>query len=823
MAERKARKREGRRASGPREIPAAARPRPTGAAFPMSLRWAAVILGVLVIGFFHALVFEGKTFGSPDAVAPAGFVRMGEKALYQEHIYPLWNPYVFLGMPSFGSGAYNPLIYPPDWPLALVAKVIPLPDMTWLLLYYFLGGLFLYLLAVEWGAAPLGALIGGAAWAFVPNLVAVGAWGHGSQLVDSAYLPLLLWLTARWMRRGGLHHLAWLALAGGFQLLRGHVQVCFYTWMAVAIYVAIEAITTAVKRPAELQRVVVRGAGIALAAGLAFGLAGFYNLPLKDYARWSIRGGGEGGGLGMARATAWSLAPYELPTLVIPGWTGFGGASYWGGMPFTDYPNAYVGIVPFLLLLPAFLANGAPRLFAIVVSAVALLIAFGSHFPLYAFLYDHLPLFNKFRIPVMIVVLVDLAAALGAAWGWSELLRAHDGDDARRRALDRMLMVTGALLVVGLLVVVGAQGAVREAYLGMIGRYRHDIELGRQSFSPDAAAAAWGEFSGSWTRAMVLGLFAVGLGWLAARGRVPATLASGLALILVLVELWPVSTRVMERAISDVVPHSLDVGRDDTVEFLEKAGPPGSFRILPVQEFQSNRFAGFGIASVGGYHAAKTKLVQDLLDKDLALNPAWLRLLNVRYMVLDRPMPQLPPGFAVAHQGAAEVLEFQAALPRVTLVSRVEVVRPAIAILDSVATGRYDSGTMAFVEQDPGVPLGPIHDAGAVISSYGMNQVVVDAKTDGPALLRLADLWYPDWAVTVDGRPATLLKLDYLLRGVVIPAGSHRVVFSFRSASVRQGLTLSLGSFAVILALFGVAWWSGRRAVRPASPAPAGA
>jgi hypothetical protein len=192
-------------------------------------------------------------------------------------------------------------------------------------------------------------------------------------------------------------------------------------------------------------------------------------------------------------------------------------------------------------------------------------------------------------------------------------------------------------------------------------------------------------------------------------------------------------------------------------------------------------------------------------------------------MVLDRPMPQLPPGFAVAHQGAAEVLEFQAALPRVTLVSHVEVVRPAIAILDSVATGRYDSGTMAFVEQDPGVPLGPIHDAGAVISSYGMNQVVVDAKTDGPALLRLADLWYPDWAVTVDGRPATMLKVDYLLRGVVIPAGSHRVVFSFRSPSVRQGLTLSLGSFAVILALFGVAWWSGRRSARPAPPAPAGA
>ena len=65
---------------------------------------------------------SGKTFVSPDATAPAGFVRIGEQSLWQEHVYPLWNPYVFLGMPSFGSGAYNPLIYPPDWPLALLAE-----------------------------------------------------------------------------------------------------------------------------------------------------------------------------------------------------------------------------------------------------------------------------------------------------------------------------------------------------------------------------------------------------------------------------------------------------------------------------------------------------------------------------------------------------------------------------------------------------------------------------------------------------------------------------------------------------------------------------
>src|SRR5262245_38861149 len=146
---------------------------------PLTTGWAAAVLALLTVVFFHEVALQGRTFVSPDAVAPAGFVTVGEQSLYKDHVYPLWNPYVFLGMPSFASGTYNPLIYPPDWPLALIAKVIPLPDMTWMLLYYFLGGLALYLLAREWGARPEGAVIGAAAFVFAPNLVAVGSHGHG--------------------------------------------------------------------------------------------------------------------------------------------------------------------------------------------------------------------------------------------------------------------------------------------------------------------------------------------------------------------------------------------------------------------------------------------------------------------------------------------------------------------------------------------------------------------------------------------------------------------------------------------------------------------
>lgn len=811
MADRKSARREAQKPSRPAARKA---PRP----FTLSAGWAALVLGLLTVLFFHELVIGGKTFVSPDTSAPAGFVRMGEQSLYKDHVYPLWNPFVFLGMPSFASGTYNPLIYPPDWPLALLNQVVPLPDMTWMILYYFLGAWFMFLLARELGARPEGALLAAASFVFAPNLVAVGSGGHGSQLVDSAYLPLMLWLAARWLKRGGLHHLAWLALAGGFQLLRAHVQICFYTWLAIALYVAVEWVAALAKRRADLPSLTARAAAILAAAGLAFGLAGFYNLPLQDYARWSTRGGSEGGGVGMSYATAWSLAPYELPSVLVPWWVGFGGRTYWGGMPFTDYPNAYLGVIAVLLAVPAFLANGAPRIFALLTAALALFIAFGSHSPLYGFLYDHLPLFNKFRVPVMIIILFQLAVALGAAWGWSAILSGgvSRAGEPRVRAgrVGRLLIVLAGLLALALVAGVMGQGAWRASYVALATSHRTAMQLGAPqgplAFTAATAEFVWQKLVSSLGRACLLGLLAIGVAWFARRGKIPAPLASAGVLLLLLFELWPVSAQVMGPFVGDVTERNLEAGRDDVVEFLEKQGPPGTVRILP-DEFQSNRFAGFGLASLGGYHAAKPRLVQDLFDRKLQMNFDWLRLLSVDYIVQHSEFEAPPPYLRSVYKGSAYVYANLAALPRATLVGSYAVVQPAEAILDSVRSATREMMDFTYLEQDPHLQLGPVAGGHVRITSYRLNDVTVDVETPGPALLRLAEAWYPDWTARVDGRPTPVLKADYLLRAVHVPAGRHQVVFRFESPAVRRGLIVSLISLVVVLAGFAASWWMWRR------------
>ena len=809
------------RKSARREVLKPARPAApkAGRPFTLTARWAALVLGLLTVLFFHQLVLDGKTFVSPDAMNPAGFVRIGEQSLYQEHVYPLWNPYVFLGMPSFASGAYNPLIYPPDWPLTLVNKVVPLPDMTWMLLYYFLGGLFMFYLARELGARAEGALLAAAVFIFAPNLVAVGSHGHGSQLVDSAYLPLMLWLTARWLRRGGLHHLAWLALAGGFQLLRAHVQICFYTWIAIGLYVAVEWVAALVKRRGDLLPLTLRVGGIAAAAALAFGIAGFYNLPLRDYARYSIRGGGAGGGVGMDYATAWSMAPYELPSVLVPGWVGFGGATYWGGMPFTDYPNAYLGVVAVLLAIPAFLAGGAPRAFALVLAGLSLLIAFGRYFPFYGFLYGHLPLFNKFRVPVMVIILFQLAVTLGTAWGWSAILPGGDPRTAeprvRARHVGNLLIVLAGLLALALVVGVMGQGLWREAYIKMAVAQKGGMVMGSaqgpSSFSADAAALAWQGFVSDLGRACLLGLLAVGVAWFARRGRLPTLLATGGVLVLLLFELWPVSARVMEPTIGEVSRRTSYGGRDGVIEFLEKVGPPGTFRILTPDDPLTSRFAGYGIASLGGMHAAKPRLFQDLADLNAQTNIEFMRLLNIRYLVVERALPNAPGFVRLVYQdGTYFVYDNLSALPRATLVDGYKVIQPGKAILDSIRFGTRNMAAFTYLEQDPGLTLGPIAGGQVRMTSYRLNDVTVDVETPSPALLRLADLWYPDWTARVDGKRTPILKADYLLRAVPVPAGRHRVEFRYESPAVRRGLLLSLVSLLVVLGGFAWSWWKGR-------------
>ncbi len=794
----------------PRGRPGASSPVRGNSGFrPGPLLLASIAYALVVALAFHAVIFGGLTFVSADTTAPMGFVRMGEQSLWHHGVYPLWNPYVFAGMPSFASGAYNPLIYPPDWPVALVQKVLPLPDVSWMLLYYFLAGLGTFVLARSWGASTAAALVGGLAFMITPNLMANGAHGHGSQLVNEAYLPWMLWLTSRLWRHARPADAAFLALLVGFQLLRGHVQIAYYAWLMIGLLSLFE-FGRLVARPDGVRAAAPRVALLALAMGLGFALSSFFSLPIREYAQYSIRGLGAGGGVTYEYATGWSFSPVEMLTFVVPGSLGFGVPTYWGTMPFTDFPN-YMGLA---ILGLAFLAVAAGKRayhvgFLLVLAAFALLVSFGKHSAFYDALFNSLPYFNRFRVPVMILVVLQMCVAVLAALGLTAVEEAVRDERARRRLLawTTALTVGVALLwVSGLAPDVWRATYVAAAHASRPGMETAAIELGYRNMVGDIVRVGF------------LALIALGALLLTLRGVFPARVAAAVVALVTLIDLTVVNERVLAPVLGPPQQVSLAAERDDVVDFLvgKKAGD--EFRIFPVREFQSNRYAGFGIASLGGYHAAKPALYQRFLDADSGRaiqSPGAWRLLNVRYIVIPGLLPP-ESGFTEVFRGQDQVVyEFPGALPRVTLVPAF-IVAPRDSHLAIFRDPLHDAAQVTMLTEDPGITPAP--GGTARIVEYGLNRVRIETATPGPSILRLADLDFPGWQVTVDGRPAKGLSADFLVRAVAVPAGRHEVVWEFRDPAFETGLRVSIGAFVLILVLLGGSLWAGRR--RPASGGP---
>ncbi|MDH5627606.1 MAG: hypothetical protein OEY69_04860, partial [Candidatus Krumholzibacteria bacterium] len=226
---------------------AAAKPRPDVAATgssgirflytPKGVFLVAAAVMMLAIAFlYRELVFGGKVFFASDNQAAASFAAVGEKALAAGS-YPVWNPYLFSGMPSFGSLSYTPWIYPVNFVVGFLRRALFFPEYTWLLFHTFLTGLGTYLLLADRGVTRAAAIVAGVLMMWMPNLVAVGANGHGSQACAVAYLPFALLFWDRiWRGKGLVANGAALALVLGFSMLRGHLQVSYYTYLLVGLH-----------------------------------------------------------------------------------------------------------------------------------------------------------------------------------------------------------------------------------------------------------------------------------------------------------------------------------------------------------------------------------------------------------------------------------------------------------------------------------------------------------------------------------------------------------------------------------------------------------
>jgi hypothetical protein len=793
--------------------------------------WLALVL--LVPLLFHApMIFQGKEPPAPDtqAVRPLGTWALA--AQDSLGTLPLWCPAIFSGMPSYGS-----FIYTPAASHHLFDTLVrPFRDQRGMryALVLLLAGASLFLLARRWGAGAPEAAAAALLFVLAPYLMGVMGAGHSTKLRALGHVPLLWLALELFLEAPGWRRAAFLGLAVALLGWTRHPQIAYETLLLAFLYGAGRLLWS---RPAGWgRREWARLAVLLVVAGLlALGMLADPMASVREYAPYSVRGTpgvfaqeeDVSGGTPWDYATAWSFHPKELVSFLVPEWFGLEGATYWGPMPFTQSTHYFGVVAVALALLGCFLSERRRwvGLWA-ALSLVVLLIGFGRHVPiLYKPMYLYLPFFKTFRVPSMIYAFLPLTVAPLVLEGLRAVRegrfrrsappagRSRKGSQAAGPAWTTVaLALAWAFLLLwwlagrGMTASLQGSGAFTRPDDGM--RYGHQVVgwLIRQRMELFQSGVA--------RSLLLLALLATFLELRRRRLLAPRA-ALALVVLLLVADVWIVSKKFQRLEPREKVEEG--TRPDAALEYL--AAQPGPFRFLDLDQPSSNVHAALGLQSLLGYHAAKLRAYQDLVDAGGLQSPAVLDMLQTRYLVSSRD--EAPPGYHLVRDGPRKVFERDVPLPRAWGARRVEVLEGARQVLERM-TRASDLHEVAYVVQGAGLEPGERAEAEILSLSWGLHRIAARVRVPSgqrPGLVVFSEMAYPPgWRALVDGRPVALHTVNHVLRAVEVPAGEHTVVLEAVPGALSWSLPLSRWTtVAVLLFLLGTAGWRRRRAA-PGAP-----
>ncbi len=796
----------------------------------------AVIFLSLII-FFSDVVFDGKIFGAADTIASKSFETLIADAA-ERGTAPLWNPYIFGGMPGVGSmmvhgsRTYDITAYLLGLAQGVFGTLLNNKDIGWQLMYYFILGCGFYWFVYDKLKNKTAALFSALAVMHSTYVVILVMVGHMTKIPVLAFFPLIFLVLERLREKFSIVHLLVLTVLVHFMFLPGHIQMIFYCYLAIGFYYLFFLIRALIKK--EVWQGIVRsGVVFAVATALAFAMTGDQYLSTLEYSKYSTRGadpivpsakqqevGGTNGGLDYEYATNWSFSPGELLTFVIPSSHGFGWFSYrgvlsqnqemrlntyFGNMPFTDAPQ-YMGIIVLLLAGIGWWRNRTDPFvqYMGIVILLSIFISFGKELPLlYDLMFNYFPMFNKFRIPSMILILVQLMVPVLAGYGIVSLMNDRSEKNSRRQQLLSYALVGAGVVVVLSLIAKDLFTALYEMFFSQ----QEIVQSLARTYGNNQGAlielhkvivgmVTTDMMFGALLTAIVLGLF-----YLYHRQKISTSLLTMALVGTVLTDLWRINYKPM-----DAKPHrevQSQFAAPAFVSFVQQ--DTTLFRTMEFEQGQppyNNTLAFWRIQSAYGYSGTKMRQVQDLFDVAGLANPLMWGLMNVKYIFSDAPDSNhvLQPVYS---GGGRYVLYNRAELPRTFFVNRYEV-KTGLEILTAIKEMRFDPRDVAYFMEDPGVAVeSPQPGASASYTRFTPEEIELSVTATGNNLLFLSETWYPEgWKALLNGEEIPIHRVNYLFRGVVVPAGTHTLTMTFEPSGYGLGKMLSLAlNLSIIVGL----------------------
>jgi hypothetical protein len=807
----------------------------------------ALLFFLVVAAVFCLPALQGNELDQHDNVSWKGMAQNSFEYKAAKGHFPLWNTHLFSGMPNYQVAMEGKSILPNLTEIFMLGLPKPMN-------FFFLACICFYILGLSLGAAPLVATLVATGYAFSTYNPVIIAAGHDTQMIATAFLPLLL---------AGLlltyHKKYWMGMSlstlGAYLVIgANHLQIAYYFFLIALLISIAYAIVWIIEK--EWKHLFLSTAISLGAALIAIGANALILLTSSEYSSYTMRGGkdlsiGENGkvamtktkGLDTSYAFEYSLLPKESFTLLLP--NAFGGGhsrrfeegsqvakglmekgideanaeqlaqglpQYWGGLPYTAGPS-YLGVIVFVLALVGFLlVKGPLPLGLLAATLLGLFISWGKNFSFFnMLLFEYLPLFNKFRAPSMAQVIPQLSLSVTALLGLTFLTSGNRNFSALFSK--KVLITIGGLF--GLLFftwLFQSYGASIDAQV-LAG---YTDKNGSDEFARSIVAGMKQEreamFGSAVMRALLLTVVLVGILWAYLKNHINQFWALAVLIVISTAELTLTSKSYLpdesyvssdEYQQKNFAPTAIDQ------EILKDQAP--HYRVLNLSTSTFNdAITSYHHRSVGGYHAAKLRIYQDLIEKYFTngVNPAVLNMLNTRFVIVSDPTTNQP----------ALVNNRDSAYGSCWLVDSIVLTNDRAASLE--ALGGHDLRRAAIAEKASGLTATTFkRDSNATIAltRYDNDTLAYESNGSNANFAVFSEIYYPKgWNAYLDGKKTDYVNVNYVLRGLSLPPGKHRIEFIFEPESVKIGTSLMYGGSIliclVVLCGFGMAYKTSKSA-----------
>lgn len=798
-----------------------------------------------IIGIFIALCFvyfspalQGKALYQSDVLMAQGMQKEIMDFKAKDGKGPLWTNSMFGGMPAFQIWVQYPNNVT-TYVISFFKTVFPNPIDTVLL--YLLGA---YLLFCVLRINPWLAAAGAIAFAFSSYNFQIIDAGHSNKAMAIAFFPPILAGIILTFRRQYILGAVLTALFLAIEIRTNHIQMTYYLFIALLIYVGIELYHAIKSKSSKdfiksfLYLAAASVLAIAVNAGMLWTtyeystetIRGKSNLTTdksepnngldKEYAyQWS-QGVGEsltflipnayGGGSGpnldekseVAKALAAKGIPAEqlLPAMQQLGQVGL--STYWGDKQFTSGPWYFGAIICFLFILGLFIVKNRIKWWILSASILCLLLSFGRHLPFLSDLFfNYFPLYNKFRAVESILVIVGFLIPVLAILAVKEVASQTEEPKKLQKNLLYSLYITGGLLII-LIVIPSAFLSFKTQNHGLFIEQLTQITNGDKGFA-DSIANALVKDRTSLARmdalhSLLFVLIGAGLVWALIKKKMNTQFVFITLAVVILVDLWSIDRRYLNNAkfveknelAQQFKPRDVDqlIMRDQSY-----------YRVLDLSQGNpfSNSVPSYFHKSLGGYHAAKLKRYQEVLDKQFngAINEDVLDMLNTKYLI------------TADQNGQKEMMKNRStAAGHAWFVQKVEYVKNADE--EMMAISSFDPKNVMVVDQKfksliDVKKVGYDGNGFIRLTNYHPDHLTYEYSSGRDALAVFSEMWYEKgWNAYVDGEKIPYFRADYILRAAQLPGGNHKLEFKFEPNSYYTGETISLiASILLLLSL----------------------